>query len=162
MSSIISLLFGHSPATRSHLSAGEDQRRESLSSMDTKERSTQLSDDVTLGEFLVETEANTFQQKICAAGYYLTNNQGAESFSRDDIRDALVSAREDLPGNFSRDWTSAMSSNLIAVRPGDAGQFYVPRTGRTAVESQFQELGKRRPARRGTKNDSSSRKENGE
>jgi hypothetical protein len=100
--------------------------------------------DLTLGEFLAETGASTFPQKICAAGYYLTKIQQAESFDRDGIRTALVQAHEDLPGNFSRDFGNAASANLIAQKPGENGKYYVPTTGRKAVESNFQDVPKRR------------------
>ena len=99
--------------------------------------------ELTLGEFLVETGASTFPQKICAAGYYLTK-QGAESFDREGIRTALVQAHEDLPSNFPRDFANAASANLIAQKPGESGKYYVPTTGRKAVESQFQEAPRRR------------------
>ncbi|MBE6474249.1 MAG: hypothetical protein E7Z95_01520 [Actinomyces succiniciruminis] len=107
-------------------------------------------DEPTLGEFIDETGASTFAHKICAAGYFLVNNRGQESFTRDDVKNALIDAQEDMPGNFARDWRSAASSNLIAQKPGESGKFIVPRTGRTAVESCFQDLPKRR-ARRSVK-----------
>lgn len=115
----------------------------------------QWDEDLTLGEFIVENGAKTFQQKICAAGYYLINFRHAESFNRDDVRTALADAHEDMPGNFGRDFGSAASSHLIAAKQGEAGQFIIPRTGRTAVESHFQDVPKRRTARRATKKTSS-------
>jgi hypothetical protein len=106
---------------------------------------------LTLGEFIVETGARTFQQKICAAGYYLMKFQGAESFNRDEVRIALANAHEDMPGNFARDFSDAASKNFIAGKQGESGRFIIPRTGRTAVESHFQDLPKRRPARKTAK-----------
>lgn len=100
--------------------------------------------ELTLGEFLAETGASTFPQKISAAGYYLMKIQEAESFDRDSIRSALVEAHEDLPGNFSRDFANAASANLIAQKPGENGKYFVPTTGRKAVESKFQDVPKRR------------------
>lgn len=102
--------------------------------------------DVTLGEFLDESGASSFSQKICAVGYYLTQ-RGADSFDRDGVRQAMVDAREDMPGNFARDFTAAISGNLITPVHGDPKKFYVTKTGRKAVESKFQEVPKR-PARR--------------
>jgi hypothetical protein len=100
--------------------------------------------ELTLGEFLAETGASTFPQKICAAGYYLINIRGAESFDREAVRTALVQAHENLPGNFPRDFTNAASLNLIAQKPGESGKYYVPTTGRKAVDSHFQDVPKRR------------------
>lgn len=104
--------------------------------------------DLTLGEFIAETEARTFQQKICAAGYYLIKFDGKDSFDRDGIKAALVAAHEDLPGNYGRDFTAAASSKLIAAKPGESGQYFVTTTGRRAVESHFQDVPKRRAQRR--------------
>lgn len=100
--------------------------------------------ELTLGEFLAETGASTFPQKICAAGYYLMKIKGGESFDRDGIRTALAEAHEDLPGNFSRDFATAASANLIAQKSGENGKYFVPTTGRKAVESNFKDVPKRR------------------
>lgn len=103
--------------------------------------------ELTLGEFLAETGASTFPQKICAAGYYKIKMQGAGSFDRDGIKAALVQAYEDMPANYTRDFANAASTSLIAPKPGEAGQYFVPTTGRKAVESHFQEVPKRRAKR---------------
>lgn len=150
MAGIIALLFGAAPVSPPR-GGGGSHGGASTQPRGGAQSSTQWDDDLTLGEFIRETQAATFPQKICAAGYYLINMQGAESFDRERIRAALVNAHEDLPGNFSRDWIRAASSNLIAAKPGDSGQFYVPKTGRTAVESHFQDVPKRRSGRRPTK-----------
>ncbi|TNC20075.1 hypothetical protein [Amycolatopsis alkalitolerans] len=152
MSSIIALLFGVTPASTSGVGGGRRHHERPREQPDKEE---QLpggwDEDLTLGEFIVETDARTFPQKICAAGYYLIKFQHAESFNREDIKTSLTNAHEDMPGNFARDWSNAASSNLIAAKQGDPGQFYVPRTGRTAVESRFQDTPKRRNTRRATK-----------
>lgn len=110
----------------------------------------QWDEDLTLGEFISETGASTFQQKICAAGYYLMNSQGRPSFTRDEIRTALANAHEDMPGNYARDFAGAAAAHLIAPKDGEAGQYIIPRTGRTAVTSNFQEV-PRRKARKASK-----------
>ncbi|NJC22044.1 hypothetical protein BJ994_001120 [Arthrobacter pigmenti] len=113
-------------------------------------------DDLTLSEFIIEMGAKTFPHKICAASYYLTTIKGAGSFTSAEVRSALADAHEDMPRNFSRDFGNAASENYVARKEGgEAGQFIVPRTGRTAVESKFTELPKRR-ARRSTKKASAS------
>jgi hypothetical protein len=150
MSRIIALLFGAAPAPPA-ARVGGGGGQEGAGGVGSKTQQQEWDQDLTLGEFIVETGAKTFQQKICAAGYYLMNFQNAESFSREDVRAALAGAHEDMPGNFSRDFNSAASSHLIAANQGEAGQFIVPRTGRTAVESSFQDIPRRRSARRATK-----------
>lgn len=112
---------------------------------------TQWDADLTLGEFLVETQAKTFPQKICAAGYYMIRFEGASSFNREDVRTALGNAHEDMPANFSRDWSAAAGTNLIATKQGESGQYIVPTTGRKAVESYFSEVPKARPRKRAAK-----------
>lgn len=152
LSGIISLLF----ETTSVMQTGQHARRTFAEQPGQEitgenQRSSQWDGDLTLGEFIVETTANTFQQKICAAGYYLMKFQGFDSFNRDDVRKALADAHEDMPTNFARDFTGAASAHLIAGKQGEAGQFIIPRTGRSAVESLFQDLPKRRASRKVTK-----------
>jgi hypothetical protein len=151
MSSIIALLFGTAPPTAAARGGGGGGQEGARRLGDRTGQPSEWDEELTLGEFIVETEAKTFQQKICAAGYYLMNYQHAGSFSRDDIRTALASAHEDMPSNFGRDFGSAASSHLIAAKQGETDRFIVPRTGRTAVESHFQDVPKRRGARRATK-----------
>ncbi|MEV7633167.1 hypothetical protein AB0N64_12245 [Microbacterium sp. NPDC089318] len=110
---------------------------------------------MTLGEFLDDSGAKTFPQKICATGFYLTDIKGAKDFNRDEIKSALLAAREDMPGNYSRDWASATSMSLIAPEGHDANRFYIPRTGKKAIESNFQDAPKPRRARKSTKKASS-------
>lgn len=167
MSSIIAILFGGAPAASAGRGAGgvggsgRERGRGQGGGGQQSSQSVQWEDDLTLGEFISETEAKTFPHKICAAGYYLINMQGAESFTRDDVRTALVSAHEDLPGNYARDWSNAASSHLIAEKPGESGQFFVPKTGRTAVESRFQDVPRRRSSRRTTKKAAASNEDAG-
>ena len=153
MSSIITLLFGApvGPTGRGGGGGGGQGSRGQAG----ETQQAKWDEDLTLGEFISGIEATTFQQKICAAGYYLMNFQGRQSFNRDDVRTALANAHEDMPGNFARDFNGAASSHLIAAKQGEPGQFIIPRTGRTAVDSHFQDVPKRR-ARKTTKKSSSS------
>lgn len=158
MSSIIALLFGAAPAApaaRGGEGGGGGGQEGARRQGGRTQQSSEWDEDLTLGEFIVDTGAKTFQQKICAAGYYLIKFQNAASFNRDDVRTALADAHEDMPGNFGRDFGSAASSHLIAAKQGEGGQFIIPRTGRAAVESHFQDVPKRRTARRTTKKASS-------
>lgn len=145
LAQVIALLFGTAPPgpmrNQAPPGGGGGGGGASLGGGDT---TTTWDPDLTLGEFLAETKASTFPQKICAAGYYLTKVHGAESFDREGIRTALVQAHENLPGNFARDFSNAASANLIAQKPGENGKYFVPTTGRKAVDSHFQEVPRRR------------------
>lgn len=105
-------------------------------------------------EFIDKVEPKTFSQKICATGYFLLKvKKVGNEFSRDQVRTELINAHEDMPTNFPRDFTSALTSGFIATNP-DTGLFYVPKAGATAVESNFTELPKkrtRRPAKKAVK-----------
>lgn len=143
MSPIIALLFGVAAVPAGGSGGQEGQAQAS--------KRVQFNNQLTLGEFIVDTGAKTFPHKICAAGYYLIN-QGTESFTREEVRSALADAHEDMPANFARDWGTAASTHLIASKQGEPGQFIIPRIGRTAIESQFVEgVRKRRAARKTAK-----------
>lgn len=145
MASVIAILFGAAPAAPSGAGGGQGVRRPDPKPGNNGSSSTSpFDDDLTLGEFIVESKAGTFRQKICAAGYFLTNMHGAPSFSSAEIKTALANAHEDMPANFTRDFSSAASNHLIAPKQGEASQYIIPRTGRTAVESLFQDVPKRR------------------
>lgn len=150
MGSIIGLLFGAPASSGGGGGGGGNQGRQ---------QQTQWDEDITLGEFISETGASTFQHKICAAGYYLMKIQGADSFTSGDVKTALADAHEDMPGNFSRDFGDAASKNYIAKKHGgEAGHYVVPTTGRRAVESHFTDLPPRRRARKTAKKSSSNGK----
>lgn len=160
MSSIVAILFGASPVSSS--GGGGGGRRGTSSGADDSGGAQRRTGQThqwsghTLGEFLTETGPKTFPQKICATGYYLTDVKGSANFSRDDVKAALRQAREDMPQNFNRDWSVATSSSFIAAEERDADSFYIPKTGRTAVESNFTDLPKRRAAKKAAKKVSSS------
>lgn len=142
MSRIIALLFGVTAAPGRGGGGGEGAGGQ-------VGKTAHFDTDLTLGEFIVDTGAKTFPHKICAAGYYLMK-QGADSFNKEEVRSALADAHEDMPANFARDWAAAASTHLIAAKQGEPGQFIIPRTGRTAIESQFVEGVRKRRAPRKT------------
>ncbi len=59
--------------------------------------------------------------KICAAGDDLIKFEGQKSFDQNSIKTALV-AHNHMPGPFTPDFAAAVSSKLIAAKPGEAGQ----------------------------------------
>lgn len=152
MSSIIALLFGAPlPGNPAPGGGAGPHRQAAHGQASNPAPSEQWGHDLTLSEFIDESTAKTFPQKIAAAGYFMTSIERKDTFSRDEVRAALVSAREIMPANFTRDWSVATSTNLIAEKPGEPGRFYIPKTGTRAVESFFQEVPKRRTSRRTTK-----------
>lgn len=92
--------------------------------------------EISVGEFLEETKAQRIADKIVSIAVYLKTHLGRESFDRDDIKMMFQRAGEAMPGNFSRDFNSAISSRLIAAGT-TSGEFYVTRTGEEAVAKKF-------------------------
>jgi hypothetical protein len=154
MSKVIALLFGAAPTGGSGR-PGAGGPGGATGSATGESGGSEWDDNLTLGEFIVETSPQTFPQKICAAGYYLTDVKGAASFSKDEVRAALADAREDMPANFTRDFNDAAAKSFVASKQGEAGRYIIPKTGRTAVLSHFQDVPKRRPARKTAKKTSS-------
>lgn len=92
---------------------------------------------VSLREFLDEAKATTKPDQIVAIGQYISIHEGKDTFSRDDIKERFQSARERLPANFPRDFSTAISKAMIAEDHLKAGQYYVTKTGVQAVERRF-------------------------
>jgi len=92
---------------------------------------------LSLREYLDASDAKKIPEKIVAIALFLNEHEGAEMFSRDDIKSRFRSAGESQPGNFPRDFGVAVSSGWIAEDHAARGSFYVTKTGRGAVESRF-------------------------
>jgi hypothetical protein len=92
---------------------------------------------VSLREFLEEVMAKTKPDQIVAIAHYMAVYEGIDTFSRDDIRARFQSAREKLPSNFPRDFSTAIEKGVIAEDHAKAGQYYVTKTGEHAVERRF-------------------------
>jgi hypothetical protein len=101
------------------------------------------------GEFLEESGAKKNFEKITALGLYIEDELGAESFSRNDVREAFERAREPMPGNFARDFGNAIEAKWIAEVRGSKDVFHVTSTGRKAVVAKFsKDVAASRPRRR--------------
>jgi hypothetical protein len=88
-------------------------------------------------DFLAQARASSNAEKITALGQYLCEHENAESFSRDEVREAFRRAHEVIPKNLPRDFGTAAQSGWIHEAPGKAGRFYVTRTGMQLVENKL-------------------------
>lgn len=92
---------------------------------------------LSLREFLDNARATTKSDQIVAIGHYMAIHEGKDTFSRDDIKARFQSARERLPSNFPRDFSTAIGKGTIAEDHAKADQYYVTKTGAQAVERRF-------------------------
>jgi len=88
-----------------------------------------------LREFLNEISAKTSVEKIVAMGYFICENLGQSSFTKDDIKAKFAVAKEPMPANFSRDFGKVLKAGLIEEVHGSKGNFYVTSTGMKEVEN---------------------------
>ena len=109
---------------------------------------TDIDPDITIGEYIDECEAQKFPEKITAIGNFLQKRLGQEYFTRDEVKSQFPQAGEALPGNFSRDFTDAVSKKWIAETT-EKGHYLVTKTGRSAIEARFDKTTRRSvPTRR--------------
>lgn len=99
----------------------------------------------TVGEYLQHVNARQNADKIVAIGLYLQETQDRQSFTRDEVKSMFPLAGERIPGNFSRDFATAIKSKWIAATGSASGEFFVTNSGRQAVQAQFADVS-RRPA----------------
>jgi hypothetical protein len=63
--------------------------------------------------------------------------EGQADFSRDDIRSRFITAREPAPGNFGRDFGSALKNGWIAEVHGKKNRYYVTAKGAQTINNSF-------------------------
>jgi hypothetical protein len=90
-----------------------------------------------LREFLTEVEASRNLDKIVAIGAYLHEQRSYETFSSSQIKAEFRNAREPVPGNFPRDFRSAVAAGWLAASHDDAKEFYVTDSGQKAIDARF-------------------------
>ena len=78
-----------------------------------------------LRDFLDEVHAKRKPHQIVAIGYYITQFQGQEDFSRDEVKARFSVAREPMPANFPRDFALAEKSGMVAEVHGREGRYYI-------------------------------------
>lgn len=98
---------------------------------------------VSVGEFLREKSPATNAQRIACFAYYREKYEGHEHFSKSDLVGYFAAARVAKPGNYDRDYSSAVKENWIH---DNGAESYLTQTGEAAVSAGFD--GKAKP--RGT------------
>lgn len=91
-------------------------------------------------EFMQEKAPATNAQKIAAFAYYRERFEGQARFSRGDLKGYFSKVRETPPGNYDRDFASAVKQGWIHE---DGSESYLTSKGLEAVEAGFG--GKARP-----------------
>ncbi|WP_018599393.1 hypothetical protein [Mycobacterium sp. 155] len=106
----------------------------------------------TIGEYIDECGATQFSAKITAIGNFLELRLGQSSFTREEVKSQFRPAGEAQPGNYSRDFNDAITQRWIAEDPNEKGQYFVTKTGKTAIASKFDKSTRRAapPRRRKT------------
>ncbi len=92
---------------------------------------------VSLREFLDDSKATTKPDQIVTIGHYMAVHEGKDTFSRDEIKVRFQAARERLPANMPRDFSTAISKGMIAQDHAKSGQYYVTKKGVQALERRF-------------------------
>jgi hypothetical protein len=89
---------------------------------------------VSVGEFLREKSPATNAQRIACFAYFREHFEGHEHFSKSDLSGYFAAARVSKPGNYDRDYSSAVKENWIH----DSGaESYLTQTGEAAVSTGF-------------------------
>jgi len=100
---------------------------------------------VAVGEYVRETGAKRYADKILAIGAWLEDHQNASSFSRDDVKAQFRNLGEPPPQNMSRDFHTAVSYGWLSPDTDEPSRYWVTNTGREAIASNFPSDAKIRP-----------------
>ncbi|GMV24733.1 MAG: hypothetical protein AMXMBFR58_07640 [Phycisphaerae bacterium] len=87
-----------------------------------------------LTEFVAEMKPGTSAQRILLFAYYRDKYEGFSNFAAGDLRPYFAKAKLSPPGNFDRDFASAVEKGWIHH---DGPRSYVTQTGIDLVESGF-------------------------
>jgi hypothetical protein len=90
-----------------------------------------------LREFLDESRASRNPDKITAIAQYIFVHEGADLFTRNDIKGRFRTAGEAAPANFTRDFTWAVKNGWVAEDAKSSGSFYVTKKGGAAIKNKF-------------------------
>lgn len=80
--------------------------------------------------------AKTNPEKIVALAAFVLRN-GADTFKPDDVKAAFRSAREPLPGNFTRDLGRTITAGLVAEDRDVAGAYYLTNKAEGVLEGGY-------------------------
>lgn len=92
---------------------------------------------LSLREYLDEAQPTRKPDQIVTIAHFVCEHEGAEDFSREEVRSRFPAAREPIPANFARDFAWTLKNGWIAEVPGKNGRYYVTAKGIQAVESRF-------------------------
>ncbi|TXC73703.1 hypothetical protein FSZ31_02930 [Sphingorhabdus soli] len=91
---------------------------------------------ISLREFMSGIGPSTHVERIATIGTYLHDYKGVSAFTKSDIEEGYRSAREQMPGNLSRDISKAVAAGWLDDA-GEKSKFHVTNSGATAVETNF-------------------------
>jgi hypothetical protein len=148
---ILDLVMGGILGPRREI-AMRDPREQREAPSQAPSRSISVRERLSLREYLDEVGAVRNPDKITAIGQYMLEHEDRDLFSRDDVKSRFRTAGEGAPGNFPRDFSVAIGTGWISEDPKSAGNFYVTKKGREALEGRFV-ANIRRPASRKRRKD---------
>lgn len=99
-------------------------------------------------EYVRQTGAGTFPEKILAIGAYLTDFGKKENFSLEDVLPYFRQLGEVPPRNLPRDFKVAVANSWITHDSTQPDAYWVTNTGRASLESKFEGGGRIRRVRR--------------
>lgn len=95
----------------------------------------------TIGEFVIESGANSYKEKTCAIAYYIENFVEKDSFTSEDITQGYRDARESLPKNVSDTLMVCAKIKWFSEIDKDAKtgvkKYQLTNTGTKAVDDKF-------------------------
>lgn len=92
---------------------------------------------LSIREYLNDTQAKRVPDKITAVGAFLAAHQQKPDFTKADIIAQFEAASEPVPKNLPRDLKWTLKAGWIAERNAGNGSYFVTHTGQTAVKEKF-------------------------
>jgi hypothetical protein len=103
---------------------------------------------IAVGEYVRTRGAKRYPDKILSIGAWLEDHQGADSFTRDEVKAQFRNLGEPPPQNLSRDFQTAVSYGWLSPDSNQSSAYWVTKTGRDAMAAQFAADTKSRTRRR--------------
>jgi len=105
---------------------------------------------LSLREYLDQREATSKPNQIVAIANYLVEVEKLDDVGRDEIKSRFATAREPLPANFPRDFTTTLRNGWLAEVHGKPDRYYVTQSGTQALASNFKTPPRRTTSKRRT------------
>lgn len=99
-------------------------------------------------EFLDQSNARSFPEKIVSVGQYAKAQGGVPVFGRKILLELLERAGEKVPRNIPRDIQKTVKEGWIEEKPGARNLYYVTAKGEAAVRDGFGKSTRREETRR--------------